>query len=216
MAAVARSLSPATEELRLVEATSPQVLFDIVRPDVNMVVWRRPCLQAQSAAHIPRGFSFEHVHRAGASGHTTALARVLPAVEHGWLRDDVQDLVERFAQVLAASAFAVRLSVVTSDACRKLHVDYVRMRLLCTYAGPGTELLEDRHADRSAFDLDEHDAARANARVAKDHAAIRSAQVGDVVLLKGETWPDNRGRGAIHRSPPIGEGTRVLLNLTLA
>lgn len=32
-------------------------------------------------------------------------------------------------------------------------------------------------------------------------AQIVRAAAGDVVLLKGDSWPGNAGRGAIHRSP---------------
>jgi hypothetical protein len=45
-----------------------------------------------------------------------------------------------------------------------------------------------------------------------DAERVRCANTGDVLVLKGELWPNNRGRGAIHRSPPIeGTGSRRLV-----
>ena len=43
---------------------------------------------------------------------------------------------------------------------------------------------------------------------------IRQLTVGDVVLLKGESWHGNEGRGAVHRSPPMPSGAaRLMLSL---
>jgi hypothetical protein len=43
---------------------------------------------------------------------------------------------------------------------------------------------------------------------------VLAAQAGDIVLLKGETWPDNAGRGAIHRSASASAQTpRLVMTL---
>lgn len=43
---------------------------------------------------------------------------------------------------------------------------------------------------------------------------MRAAQPGDVVLLKGEAWPDSVGRGAAHRAPAAsGASPRPALTL---
>jgi hypothetical protein len=47
-----------------------------------------------------------------------------------------------------------------------------------------------------------------------DELTILSAKQGDVLLLKGDAWPKNDGKGAIHRSPPSSlSQRRVLLTL---
>ncbi|MET0403973.1 MAG: DUF1826 domain-containing protein [Cystobacter sp.] len=44
--------------------------------------------------------------------------------------------------------------------------------------------------------------------------SVRAASTGDLVLLKGEAWPDNQGRGAVHRSPTASTDTpRLVLTL---
>ena len=40
---------------------------------------------------------------------------------------------------------------------------------------------------------------------------IHSLNVGDVALLKGETWQDNEGKGLVHRSPALAAGEKRLL-----
>jgi hypothetical protein len=55
----------------------------------------------------------------------------------------------------------------------------------------------------------------ANTRIVRRGSGIRCSGPGDVVLLKGELFDGNRGRGAVHRSPPI-EATgerRIVLTL---
>ncbi|MEL6547750.1 MAG: DUF1826 domain-containing protein, partial [Myxococcota bacterium] len=60
---------------------------------------------------------------------------------------------------------------------------------------------------RTGLSLDE-----ANRAVLMPGGQVQHTTPGDVVLLKGETWPGNDGSGAVHRSPPIEEqGARRLL-----
>jgi hypothetical protein len=48
----------------------------------------------------------------------------------------------------------------------------------------------------------------------EEQHTILSAKQGEVLLLKGDAWPKNEGRGAIHRSPPDSlNQRRVLLTL---
>jgi hypothetical protein len=86
--------------------------------------------------------------------------------------------------------------------CPGWHCDRTGIRLLCTYRGPGTEWLWDTGIDRTTLP----------GSVA-DRSPDGSASAGDIVLLKGSLWQGNTGRGAIHRSPATGQGTRWLLAL---
>lgn len=74
------------------------------------------------------------------------------------------------------------------------------MRLLTTYAGSGSQWLEEGVIDRSRLQLDQP---------AVDN--IRQLAAGDVALLKGEKWIGNEGAGLIHRSPLTAPGERRLL-----
>jgi hypothetical protein len=87
---------------------------------------------------------------------------------------------------MEAKYLRLRLDVVTTNACRKFHIDAVTARLVCTYRGPGTQYgisndgAEPRH--------------------------ILTAPTGAPILLRGTRWPERPCSVLLHRSPPI-EGT---------
>jgi len=89
------------------------------------------------------------------------------------------------------------------DMCRKFHADYIGVRLLCTYSGPGTEWVDDAYVNRrTALDPDSS-LADANRALVPDPTRVRSLGEGDVALLKGHAYPGNEGRGVVHRSAPV-------------
>lgn len=75
--------------------------------------------------------------------------------------------------------------------CPRFHVDHVPARLICTYAGPGSEWL-----------------------TAPDAVQVEQLSTGYVAVLKGERWLGNEGHGLVHRSPAVPAGQRRLM-LTL-
>jgi len=121
------------------------------------------------------------------------------------------------ALVHPGEAFEGSLLVTHGDDCRKYHVDWVRLRLLVTYHGVGTEWVGRAAVNRTALTKDWSSVSRINREIVPDARAVYRAGAGDVLLLKGETYPENRGNGAVHRSPPIaGEGSaRLVFKLTL-
>ena len=52
---------------------------------------------------------------------------------------DIASLVTRFAALARTHTVRLRLDAITGDACRRWHRDCVRLRLICTYRGPGTQ-----------------------------------------------------------------------------
>lgn len=120
------------------------------------------------------------------------------------LLEDVCLWVGVMADLTGARDVGVRLARVEGRMCPRFHVDYVMLRIAVTYFGPATEYLSsDRGVLRgSLMSVDEH------------VVAIGPAHTGDAVLMKGEAWPKNRGRGAVHRSPPASPA-RPRLVLTL-
>ncbi len=58
-----------------------------------------------------------------------------------WLADDASGLATLYASLAGSREVALRLEGVHGDSCRLLHVDAVRMRLVTTYVGPGTDYL---------------------------------------------------------------------------
>ena len=116
---------------------------------------------------------------------------------------DVTRLARLFARLTGTSSFQASLATVHTNKCRKFHTDYKPLRLVCSYAGPGTEWVDDRDTNRDALGHEEACFDTANARIVPRGSSIHRAKAGDVVLLKGELFPGNAGRGAVHRSPPI-------------
>lgn len=117
-----------------------------------------------------------------------------------WLVDDVLDHANLMASLTGTSKIRVRLDVIDDDCCRKFHVDNVRLRLLTTYRGPGTEWIPPRLAARLA-----------DGRLPPTDA-IRHLARGEVAILRGGKGATPERPGVLHRSPPIaGTGTVRLL-----
>ena len=111
------------------------------------------------------------------------------------LIDDTAALAEMFADLMNASYLRLRLDVVTSNACRKFHVDTITARLICTLRGTGTQY---------GISIDGAEPQR-----------ILTVPTGAPILLRGLLWPERPKSGLLHRSPPIaGTGeTRLVLVL---
>jgi len=108
--------------------------------------------------------------------------------------------------------------VVSDDQCRKFHVDAVRLRLVTTYVGPGTEWVPGEAVDREALARLIPCPAEANAAIVPVASAIHRAEAGHVLVLKGSRHENAAGGGAVHRSPPIEHrgALRVALVVTAA
>ncbi len=101
-----------------------------------------------------------------------------------WLSEDIHNLALKVSEHSGLDRIRLRIDPVFDDACRKLHIDNVFARLICTYRGPGTELGID--------DLPE--------------TTLDAVPTGMPVLLKGKRWPSAAPPRLRHRSPAI-EGT---------
>jgi len=142
----------------------------------------------------------------------------LPQRSRSAVRTDIESLAASFAPLTGRDHVRIELSVVRGAGCRKLHVDYVGLRLLSTYVGAGTQWLEARdvcreHLGRADLDADEN-----NELILRADGVLRETDCHDVVLFKGESFRGNGGRGAVHRSPPLaaGEQSRLLLKMDVA
>lgn len=118
------------------------------------------------------------------SGARSAVAALLAGFDGGIVAD-IAWLAGRFAALMAVDAVRVRLEVVTSNACWKWHLDYADVRLVTTYAGPGTQY--------------------------RDGEIEREVPAGAIGLFKGNLY--GPGHATVpHRSPPIaGTGARRLV-----
>lgn len=131
-----------------------------------------------------------------------------------FLQADIARCLQAF-RGLVESTFLASLGIIAQTQCPKFHADRVTLRMLVTYVGPGTEWLEDAHVRREALGRADADLEAANQRIQCCPEGLHRAQTGDVLLLKGECWPGNTGRGAVHRSPRLAAGDERLV-LTLS
>jgi hypothetical protein len=165
-------------------------LASIQQPDVDLVVWHRPA-QAAAYQEVARvsldrlpAFRLETVPLADLDAALAPHTAATPA-----LAADIAELARLYGRLLRLARVRIRLETVTTDACSLFHVDRVRLRLLTTYIGPGTDWLDVTAAP------DER---------------IRRLPEAAVALLKGSLWPGSPG--CPHRSPPIaGTGQHRLL-----
>jgi hypothetical protein len=111
----------------------------------------------------------------------------MPASPHrNLLVDDIAALAKIFVDLTNTRWLRLRLDVVTTNACRKFHIDAVRARLVCTYRGTGTQY--------------------GNSKDGQEPTRIVTVPTGAPILLRGTLWPSETDTPLLHRSPPI-EGT---------
>jgi len=168
--------------------------------DVDAVIWSRDLpvafadwLGTIAREHWPQGrFVLQTGDISACLADQFAAAGIPSAPALAWFAEDVVRLAEQVRKLDATPLVRLRLEPVFDDACSKFHVDNVVARLICTYAGPGTELGLEAIVPESAE------------RVA----------TGAPVLLKGKRWPGPVQPVLRHRSPPIagtGEARLVVV-----
>jgi hypothetical protein len=201
---------------------SPGGFTRITDPTVNLVLWPRALpaevcdLLESVSGRLRRLRAFDGPVSRDGTGRLPWLDALPPGPARDWLEADVRRQIRRLCRLGGTSRPRVFLGPVLDDQCRKFHVDHVRLRLVTTYLGPGTEWVPETAVDRLALVDSPTCPHEANARIVRDLGAVRRAAAGDVVLLKGARHGSVDGRPAVHRSPPIeGLGTpRVVLIAT--
>ena len=177
----------------------------ILAPSISMAVWERRLDQDLAdavRAALAGGFALLRLTSA-----CEGMAALLPEklIDAGIdaraataIAADIEQLGRRFAGIMNRDPIDIRLERVRDNACRKFHADYVTARLITTYHGRATEW------------LDQDGAARLERGTGPAGLPIRALRQGDVALLKGRLWADDRA--IVHRSPPIaGTGEERLL-----
>jgi len=184
-------------------AETPAAVTAIRQPGCAASIWKRaPLASFQSwidalpPQHLPRARVVLRPNAVrGALSKIFDGATLPDGGERAMLVDDISALADMFATAMRAPYLRLRLDVVTTNACRKFHVDAITARLLCTYRGTGTQY---------GVSTDGTEPKR-----------IFTVPTGSPILLRGRLWPETPGAGVLHRSPPIeGSGeTRLVLVL---
>ena len=120
--------------------------------------------------------------------HVFNNTRIPQSNQLDWLLKDITKLGKVFSNLMQVDFLRLRLDVVSTNSCRKFHVDSVTGRLICTYRGEGTQY---------GISRDEN-----------EPVDIFSVPTGSPVLLSGLLSSKENGLELLHRSPPI-EGTGV-------
>lgn len=141
-----------------------------------------------------------------------ALLQVGDPELEAFIAADLSELLPLYDATLPAPRVRIRLDRVADNMCEKLHTDYLKLRLICTYSGLGTEWVDDADADRSLLGSSPSSAADVNRAALRHAGALQRCSVGDVILLKGSEWSDAE-LGAIHRSPDFDGNGRILLRV---
>jgi Protein of unknown function (DUF1826) len=191
----------------------------ILRPEVNLCVWAR-ALAPELREALEAEFSVRELDRSASLDPAAPEAGPLLA---GLPRGAVRDWIGRDIEALAGAArtwadgrrLKASLAVCHNDGCPKLHVDYIGIRILCTYLGPGTEWAPNDAVRREALGRPAPSFSEANRAVLGAERGIQHIQAGHVAWLKGEAWAGNRGNGLVHRSPPIAAPGLKRLVLTI-
>jgi hypothetical protein len=144
--------------------------------------------------------TFEGQTRAEARDLEPSLAGLHAGHWHEWLLEDLVSVAKDFVRLAGVKSCSIRFGAIRGDQCRKFHTDRVRLRLITTYAGPGTEWVPEAGVRRAALVQPAACPDLANREIVKHTRLVRHARAGDVLLMKGAT---GGGTGVVHRSPPI-------------
>jgi hypothetical protein len=184
-------------------ADTPEGLSALHRPDCTAAIWRRqPLTGFQSWIDgldpdvLPNARVILRPEAVRDAASEVCNASGTPtSPERDRLVDDIAALADIFAGLMQARWLRLRLDVVTTNACRKFHIDAVTARLICTYRGTGTQygISTDGAEPRRIF----------------------TVPTGAPIVLRGTRWPERPRSALLHRSPPIeGMGeTRLVLVL---
>lgn len=197
----ARSPSDASDtSVRVVaELAALTAIFDDA---VNVVALRRALAlelgdEARRAVAEP---SFRALFQVAVGAQTQRrIATELSSLPH--LAADLGLWVEVLADLTGCECVGVRLIRVEEAMCPRFHVDRVALRVVCTYLGLGTEYVASEHVERRLLGHAAGGRPDEGSGLLLAPGRTLAASPGDVVLLKGEVWPGNAGRGAVHRSP---------------
>ena len=192
-----------------------QVLTDVLHDGVNLAVWQRrlpaqiadfaEALLAQNEP-LAQSITLELAQPDSEPNLTGLVAQYADLPGQAAFLADVAWLVRAYACLLDARRIGLRLRALDKAMCPRFHVDHVPLRLITSYAGVGSDWLEEGAMPRSKLGQPGVEP--------QDEALIQRLDSGHVALAKGEKWHGNEGRGLIHRSPQPPAGERRLL-LTL-
>ncbi|AFJ03615.1 Protein of unknown function (DUF1826) [Methylophaga frappieri] len=216
LASTCRTLDvyPQTTQInRLVDLT------EIYRPEVNLVQWLREP-DARFEIDIKSLLSRPALAiRQQVSSNITlmSLGNYLRLPSESLLLFDIQRLISLFADLFDLHEVGLRLEKIGATMCPRFHTDKLACRLVTAYHGVGTQWLDENNIDRCKLGAGAAGLPDSQSGIYQFENQIRTANTSDVLLLKGDSWPESPVAGIVHRSPPACPNQpRLLLTLDFA
>lgn len=177
----------------------------IFRDEVSLGIWRRErdrALEHYLTEWLP-GKPIERVARVemGALQLSPLLCDLPDRPVRAQFAGELARLVELLATLSDCESVGVRLCITQGTPCPRFHVDWVGLRLISTWRGAGTEWVEHQAVDRSRLGIQAQELRDEESGLLLPGAQIHRMAAFDVGIFKGELWPNNAGRGVVHRSP---------------
>lgn len=209
------------EPIHFIGSQSADSLRTITTDGVNLAIWRRDRVSAaESAVRALLAVPYAVTVDKKAPDEDLLFACLqqtigsrAPAASIRALAADVAGLSGLFSQIAKSIHPRVRLERVEDDGCAIFHADSLKVRLLCTYAGAGTEWLENTNVRRDELGSRGRSIGDTNAAIIIDPAEVRHIPAWHVAVFTG------RGRegtpALIHRSAPVSTSTDYRLRLCI-
>lgn len=129
---------------------------------------------------------------------------------------DFQTLAAKFRDISGREHLRLRFERVEDDGCALFHVDTLPLRMLCTYAGPGTQWLDENNVRRNQLGSRGRSIENANEAIVVNPENIHTAPTWHVLVFKGRLWTGHGySDGLVHRSAPVRHPKDYRLRLTL-
>jgi len=180
--------------------TSPEVLRDIAWQDINVVIYERDIDNLKEEIELMLPMSIEIRCTGTIHEIMTEFRSAISELNCVHISDDIEHLLEQFQKASGADSFRLLFETVTSNMCRRFHSDMNDLRMLCTYAGPGTLWLKDDNINRDALNQRGEDV-----QIAINENEIQQVKTGAAVILKGAMYSKEGTKAAVHKSPPVEE-----------
>ena len=118
----------------------------------------------------------------------------------------------------AASCLALNIEIIGANGCGRWHEDNYIGRMIITYSGPGTWMVDDASVRYDQFAATRGEPNHmSDIRIVPSFDSIHEAPANAIALIKGKEWPGLVGNGLIHKSPnvPYVNGRLALQRLLL-
>ena len=181
------------------------ILSNIFKNDKNITIWKRELdtLIIDGAKNIlKKNSQLQFSETVNPKNVEKKLSDIIcSSINADTLFEDVSKVVIIFCSLFNVKNAWLRLDAVDGPMCPRFHVDNVKCRLVSTYFGPGTEWLPNHLVNRDRLGHGNYGDSDEKSGLFLQNTNIKQLGIGDIGLLKGESWNNNQGNGLVHRSP---------------